>query len=120
MDVLSGDDDLATVLVDAGYADWIRPPEIASAPIAKPAPVAAPQAAATSPPPHLPGSSESVKVGDVFEATVVYHAEPGKFFVWKVDDEAIGAFAEVSESLNTHYAGSKPDPNFSPAPGESS
>ena len=124
MDVLCGDADLATVLVDAGYADWIHPPVnatpapvLAVPPAPTPAPTPAP-AVASSPPLHLPSATESVKVGDVLEATIVYHAEPGKFFAWKVDDDAIGAFAGISEELNKHFAGSKPDPDFNPAPGE--
>ena len=106
---------MATVFVNAGYADWIRPPEIS----AKSEPVDAqrPPKEPSPPPLHLSSAGDDVKIGDMIEATVVYHAKPGRFSIWKVDDDVIGRFAGVSEELNRIYAGSPPNPNFAPAVG---
>ena len=123
VDIIAGDVDLATALVEAGYADWVNPPAktLVSERIAPVAPATAvPPTTATpavSPPLHLPLAADAINVGDVLDGTIVYHARPGQFFIWKVDDDAIGLFAGVSEQLNCHFAASQPDPNFSPAVG---
>ena len=115
VDIRCGDDDLATVFVNAGYADWIRPPEAS----AKSEPVAAlqPPKEPSPPPLHLSSAGDHVKIGDMIEATIVYHAKPGRFSIWKVDDEVIGRFAGVNEELNRLYAASPPNPDFAPAVG---
>ena len=114
--------DLATSLVNAGYADWERPPApaVTTKPATPAAPAPAPSVVAnpSNVPLQLTSASDDVKTGDVLEATIVYHAQPGQFFVWKVDDEAIGLFATVSDQLNRHFAASQPDPEFTPTVGE--
>ena len=120
---MTGGEDLATVLVDAGYAEWIRPPDntrVVSQPVrvndaAQTA--VSPNTGSIAPPFQLSYASDAVNVGDVFGATIVYHAKPGRFFVWKVDDPTFDQFTAVCEDLNRCFAASKPDPNFHPAIG---
>ena len=119
MNILTGGEDLATVLVDAGYADWIRPREnthVSSQPVRAndASQIAVSQNSGRF---QLSYASDTIKVGDVFAATIVYHAKPGRFFVWKVDDPTFDQFTAVCEDLNRCFAASKPDPNLRPAIG---
>jgi hypothetical protein len=111
-------EDIGRVFVEAGYAESTKSAPTASALLLKALEKVKPPEKEVVKSQVIPEMKDSLNVGTTISATIVYHQEPGIFFVWQVSAEHIEQVAVVNEKMNLEYAGSAPDPNYAPKKGD--